>query len=276
MTPSDSSTSPVVTSSAPTLGYPSYTGSEYPTFTGPGFPVESEPIASKAEDDYPVGKPSITSEPTYATSKPIVTTTCYTTTYIDLCSTGFTTATATVTKTYTACHDCEAPKPTSNEVPEGWYTTIAVCGNCGPRTTTVTLTKPYATPTEASYEVAQPSGAAYPPQAPSEGEEVPNDEEVPNAPSKSYVTLVPVPTSASPAAPPPSYAGNHGGYDNSHASGTVPSGKASSTGAPVYTGGAVPSYGVSPPPPAQYEGAASRFSVGVSGVFVVVVGALLL
>ena len=108
--------------------------------------------------------------------------------------------------------------------------------------------------------------------------------------SKIYVTVVPVPTSEAPAATPSSYVGGDedgsengigNDYDNGHVSATVqvPSGVASSTVAPAYSGTAAPVHEVAPSKsslPAQYEGAANRFSVGVSGVMVFVVGALLL
>lgn len=113
--------------------------------------------------------------------------------------------------------------------------------------------------------------------------------------SKIYVTVVPVPTSEAPAATPSSYVGSDedgsengigNDYENGHVSATVqvPSGVASSTVArstvaPVYSGTTAPVHEVAPSTsslPAQYEGAANRFSVGVSGVMVFVVGGLLL
>ena len=90
-------------------------------------------------------KPTVTSKPYYSYDDPSYTstsvyTTTITTTYVDICSTGLTTVTATY-KT-TVC-----PGSTTPAVPVGWTTTVTVCKNCGPKPTTITITKPYAAST---------------------------------------------------------------------------------------------------------------------------------
>ncbi|TID16945.1 glycoside hydrolase family 16 protein [Venturia nashicola] len=90
-------------------------------------------------------KPAVTSKPHYSYDEPSYTstsvyTTTITTTYVDICPTGLTTVTATY-KT-TVC-----PGSTTPAVPVGWTTTVTVCKNCGPKPTTVTITKPYAAST---------------------------------------------------------------------------------------------------------------------------------
>ncbi|KAF2440441.1 hypothetical protein P171DRAFT_489154 [Karstenula rhodostoma CBS 690.94] len=220
-------------------------------------------------------KPSVTSKPGYPASSPAVTkTTTYTTSYVDVCETGLTTITATVTKTYTGV----VPKPTSNEIPEGWYTTVTVCKHCGPVTTTVTLTKPYHTPTEAAY--GAPSSPAdqsagkdsYPESKLPQAAYVPgiaSGEESVSVTSKVYMPVVPAPASEAPAyeATPAPY------VPISSTAAYVPSGMASSTikGAAASTGAHGPSY-----TPPLFEGAASRFGVGMSGVVGLVAGVLLL
>lgn len=284
--------------SRPSAPYPIVNGthSGYPVYTGPGYADHTSKggngngyavHTSKAGhgNGYSAGKPSVTSKPVYAASSSApAKTTCITTTYVDVCETGLTTKTATITKTYSDV----APKPTPNEVPEGWYTTVTVCSHCGPKTTTVTLTKPYATPTEAAYHAPSPSSPAaehsgskgeYPAAKPSEAAYVPGKpgkpagQETVSVTKKVYITVVPAPapTSALPgygAAPSPA---PHVPANSTLA--YVPSGTASSTGhgAAGYTGMPVPSK-----IPALYEGAASRFSVGVSGLAVLVAGILMI
>jgi chitinase len=90
-------------------------------------------------------KPTVTSKPYYSYDDPSYTstsvyTTTITTTYVDVCPTGLTTVTATY-KT-TVC-----PGSTTPAVPDGWSTTVTVCKNCGPKPTTITITKPYAAST---------------------------------------------------------------------------------------------------------------------------------
>lgn len=78
---------------------------------------------------------------------------------MDICSTGLTTITTTITST--VCPVCTAA---STGVPSGWYTTVTVCNVCGPAPTTVTLTKPVEyKPTEAVAYVAEETAAAYVP-----------------------------------------------------------------------------------------------------------------
>ncbi|KAL5413064.1 hypothetical protein PMIN03_003990 [Paraphaeosphaeria minitans] len=92
-------------------------------------------------------------------------------------------------------------------------------------------------------------------------------EEPASATSKVYVNVVPVPASEAPryqATPAPHVPVTTAAY--------VPSGMASSTkGAASSTGAPVPSY-----TPPLFEGAASRFSVGVSSVIVVLAAGVLL
>ena len=56
--------------------------------------------------------------------------------------------TVTATMTRTECAACASAEPTAGAVPEGWTTTAVECTQCGPKTATVTLTKPVTTPTE--------------------------------------------------------------------------------------------------------------------------------
>jgi len=67
-----------------------------------------------------------------------VTTTLITTSFVDICPTGFTTIVTVITTT--VCPEATA----TTGIRAGWYTTVTVCDNCGPVPTTVTLTKPVA------------------------------------------------------------------------------------------------------------------------------------
>ncbi|KAF2747478.1 glycoside hydrolase family 18 protein [Sporormia fimetaria CBS 119925] len=223
---------------------------------------------------------SITSSPTLPTASSSPgsdVTKTITTTYVDICSTGLTTVTTTITKT--VCGQCEA-EPTTSGVPKGWYTTVTVCTQCGPTPTIVTLTKPadhatkeYPAPmaTGGIYtpgrpggdaHVPAPEGEGYVPETP-EGEtyvpehpELPEEEQTTRISSTVYrvvtVTKVPVPYTPAPYAP-----ANSTG---------APEGTASSTGYASY-----PTY--TPPP---FEGAASGVSGGLTAVILLFVGMLLL
>jgi len=59
-----------------------------------------------------------------------------TTSYVDICPTGFT----TITKTYTTVYCPSAT--TTPPVPEGWKTVVTICTHCAAKPTTVTLTLP--------------------------------------------------------------------------------------------------------------------------------------
>jgi chitinase len=54
---------------------------------------------------------------------------------VDICPTGLTTVSTTYTTMY-------YPASTTPVVPVGWTTTVTVCKHCGPKPTTLTLTKP--------------------------------------------------------------------------------------------------------------------------------------
>ncbi|KAJ4286043.1 Chitinase 2 [Kalmusia sp. IMI 367209] len=222
----------------------------YPVYTGPSYPVNTPGLA----------------------------------TYGNACPTGFTTVTAAVTKSYAACPKC-APILTSIEVPAGWTTFVTVCGHCGPKTTTVTLTKPIGTATEAPYQGAHPSPArgappyrgapslpAGQPQSSGKGGSVPvahptgesyvsgTADLTVSVTSKMYMTVIAVPASEVPGAAttPAAYVASNSTY--------VSSGWASRTGkGTAYTTSA---------PRTLYEGAASRFSVGMGSFAVLVAAAL--
>ncbi|KAJ5741317.1 hypothetical protein N7533_010726 [Penicillium manginii] len=90
--------------------------------------------------------PSVTTA-TSVTTPPTITT-IIVTSYTDICPTGFTTITTTITTTICPEATAGVTNPpsgsasTTPSIPEGWTTTVKVCGNCAPTPTTVTLTLP--------------------------------------------------------------------------------------------------------------------------------------
>lgn len=89
------------------------------------------------------------------------------TTFVDVCSNGYTTVSTTYTATY---EKPSAVVPTPKEYPEGFTTTIKYCATgCGVSGTYVTVTVPCtetsydAVPTSVGtpYDVAQPTGSSY-------------------------------------------------------------------------------------------------------------------
>jgi chitinase len=149
-----------------------------------------------------------------------------------------------------------------------------VCTKCGPATTTVTLTKPYdgPQPTGGSYVPEKPEEETYVPEKPEEETYVPEKPEeetyVPEKPEEyntkhatstvvQVITLtkVPIPATSAPGAP----------YVPANSTNVyAPTGSTSSTGY-----GSYPTY-----IPSEFEGAASRFSVGMSTLGLLVAAVL--
>jgi chitinase len=235
--------------------------SPYPTSSPVGYPAQTVTSSSKVQDvTTTITSKFDISSYKMQTNKSIAT-------YVDVCPTGFTTIVTTITKT--RCPACEAA-PTPSGVPEGWYTTVTVCDHCGPALTTVTLTKPldhqtelYPTPqaTGETYVPTNPEGETYVPGMPNKeaaAPEQPEGQKTEHATSTVVqvitLTKVPVPYTPAPYAP---------------ANGTVvntPTGAASSTGY-----GSYPTY-----TPPQFEGAATRFGVGMSTLVLLMAGLLAL
>ncbi|KAF4542164.1 Endochitinase 2 precursor [Lasiodiplodia theobromae] len=110
-----------------------------------GTPLPSSAQVSGPTGSSPNAVSGITSAPTPPGSLSApgdVTTTVITTTYVDVCPTGFTTITTTYTTTYTTTI---CPTQTPSAIPAGWTTVVTVCSNCGPQPTTLTLTRPIST-----------------------------------------------------------------------------------------------------------------------------------
>jgi chitinase len=76
------------------------------------------------------------------------------TSYTSICPTGFTTITLTYTTTWCPYASATGLATTTAAVPDGWYTTTAVCTPCAATPTTVTLTLPEATLTAAPTQTA--------------------------------------------------------------------------------------------------------------------------
>ena len=172
--------------------------------------------------------------------------------------------------------------PSSTGVPEGWYTTVTVCDHCGPKPTTVTLTKPsnyptapassvvehavtsevypaassltaYSTPA-ASTPAAVQSAQPYVPEKPASKA---SEEEATSTLYRVVTqTIVPVPSTEIP------YATGNG----TTVSAPIGTGSVSGTGSTPYS-----TYS-----PIPFEGGASRFQAGVSGVAMLVAGLLVL
>lgn len=198
-------------------------------------------------------------------------------TYVDVCSTGLTTLTTTMTKT--VCTSCATPTKEA-EYPEGWTTSVYV-----DQTVTVTLTKPMHPATgvpayTSSVPQVYPAGYPSPPKASSAispgSDEYPSTPEASSAPEYpvedststlvQYVTLtkVPVAYTAVPYASSAPYAPVPYGAKNA-TSAYVP--QPTGTGSPAQASSYVPT---------EFEGAASRFSVGLTAVVAVVAGFLVL
>jgi hypothetical protein len=147
--------------SAPSYdNYPSYpkSAAAYDSYPKSAPSYDSYPASSAVKNDYPYLPsftpvtpiyPPTTSAPSYnnyPVSKTTVTTT-YTTTYVDVCPTGYTTKTTTFAVTY-----CPSATPVPGKPTYGWDVTTKVCDKgCGEAKKTVTLTVPctscnYATP----------------------------------------------------------------------------------------------------------------------------------
>lgn len=267
--PAGASSTPCTTSSKPvvaTSSKPSYP--EYPVQSQPSYPVNQ--VSSKPS--YPVeSKPAYPQGPVSS-----ATTTVVTTTYVDICETGLTTKTETITKT--VCNKCT--KPTEDSV-----TSVYVCKNCGPSEVTVTVTKPN---TPATGVPAKPTGPVYggdnksqPPAQPSMPSVPTYGNQKPSQPiysadvkkqndatsttvqivyvTKTPVPVVPVSTMLYPSGP---------AKNATSAAGT-------GTGVPTKpTGTGVPTKPTYAPP--QFTGAASRMGAGLTGVLAIAAGLLVL
>jgi chitinase len=285
-----SQSSPIPAVSSKTSAYSAGSSSAYPILS------TKTPEASEYEF-YSTVTPTVT-KPAEST------TTVVTTTYLDTCSTGLTTKTTIITKT--VCNACAKPtaKP-EGDYPEGWTTSVYVS-----KTLTVTITKPIhpatdvpAYPTDvpeysaapkpsapaaeypvgkeevSSYETpAQSTSVYYEATKPSPKPEVPSYPEVPSAEkptapaaeyplasSKPLATLTKVATPV--AYTPVAYATPivHQGYPIGN--GTVPSGTGAVKPSVTSTGKPVQPTGYAPP---EFQGAASKLGMGVTGVAAVV------
>ncbi|KAF2279085.1 uncharacterized protein EI97DRAFT_456487 [Westerdykella ornata] len=123
---------------------------------------------SSSTEDYPVPTSTLpaSGNPTYpatsGNSNPSYVTKTYTTTYLDVCSTGYT----TIHTTHTAIYEESPATPTPQEYPAGFTTTIKYChSGCAPYPTSVTVTIPIVE-TEYPYTTGNApkptSGAQYP------------------------------------------------------------------------------------------------------------------
>jgi hypothetical protein len=100
-----------------------------------------------------------TSTPVYdeykSSSTPVYDTTTYTTTYVDVCPTGYTTVSTVYTATYE--HPTTVPAYETEGCPPGFTTTVKHCGKgCGDYPTDVTVTVPI-TYTETAYVTEKPT-----------------------------------------------------------------------------------------------------------------------
>lgn len=134
-------------------GYETYPTASSKTPEYDSYPTASSPAASSVKstlsyDEY--GLPSMTplhstypqasSKPSHKTTDSYQTTTAYETTYVDVCSTGYTTITTKVTAIQTP-----APRPTTDAyyAPPGFEVTTKYCAEgCGSGPKTVTVTVP--------------------------------------------------------------------------------------------------------------------------------------
>ncbi|KAF2259518.1 hypothetical protein CC78DRAFT_537052 [Lojkania enalia] len=145
-TSSASSTGPYYpTGNSSTIIYP--TGTGYPSGGSSTivYPTSSTPCTTSSVDSYGTSSSDIYGE--YPTTTPggygSASTTTYTTTYVDVCETGYTTISTTHTATY-----YPTPKPSTTasgekECPPGFTTTVKYCSKgCGSKPTVVTVTVP--------------------------------------------------------------------------------------------------------------------------------------
>ncbi|OAL56597.1 glycoside hydrolase [Pyrenochaeta sp. DS3sAY3a] len=239
---------------ASSKGYP-----EYPVASSKGYP--ETPVPTKGYPEYPVASPSVTKKVEYSEypSKPTDTITTITTTYVDVCSTGLTTVTTTITKT--VCGKCAKPTKEA-DYPEDWTTSVYV-----DKTVTVTITKPIHPATDVpAYPTATPDvyptdyETEYPekkPEYPVEKEEYSSKAEYATLTTVS-VKYTPVPYASAPAPAP-----------------YVPAGNGTSAYVPYPTGTGKPTKPTSYSP-TEFEGAASRFGVGLTAIVAVVAGVLVL
>jgi chitinase len=220
-------------------------------------------------------------------------------TYIDSCSTGLTTVTATITKT--VCNTCA--QPTRDSV-----TSVYVCHNCGPSIVTVTITKPYTMP--ATGVPSYPTYTVVVPAKPASSTYGGDNKPSPSAQASSSVYAVDATASQPPAQPSmsstpssvsgkpymPVYSPAVPEQPKKQVSTTIsivivtpvpvaatlvpypsaPAGAKNGTmGYPTATGTGAPTKPTSYVPP-QFEGAANRLYVGLTGLTAVVAGLLVL
>jgi hypothetical protein len=146
----------------------------------------SYPISSVKKNDYyanlpsfSVYKPATTSAPVYGdynsppVSKTTITTT-YTTTYVDVCETGYITKTTTFAITYCPTTTPISGKPTPPPT-YGWETKTTVCNSgCGNGPKTVTITVPCTKCNYVSPPTPTPAKPSPPPVVPPPGKSVCN------------------------------------------------------------------------------------------------------
>ena len=217
-------------------------------------------------------------------------------TYVDSCSTGLTTVTATITKT--VCNNCAQPTRES-------FTSLYVCHNCGPSVVTVTITKPYTMP--ATGVPSYPTYTAVVPAMPASSVYGGDNKPLPSAHASSSVdatasqpaaqsTMASTPSSVNGKPYMPVYTPAVPEQPKKQVSTTIsmvivtpvpvaatlvpypsaPAGAKNSTmGYPAATGTGAPTKPTSYVPP-QFEGAASRLSVGLTGLIAVAAGLLAL
>ncbi|KAH9868708.1 hypothetical protein J1614_007780 [Plenodomus biglobosus] len=267
----------------------------YPAESSKGYP-EYAPSVTKGPEEYP-------SYPTDST------TTLVTTTYVDVCPTGLTTVTTVITKTI--CGKCAHPTK-EVEYPEGWTTSVYIDETV---TTTLTKPANvptgipvYPTTVPTVYPFDYP--AALKPSAPINKEEYPSVPEIPAVATSIKAVEYPV-SSQAPEYPDQPGAPEYPKKPVEDVAGTVIStliqhvtlskvaiptayapapyptapvtapyaavGAANGTGAyaPLPTGTGKPTKPTSYTPP-EFEGAASRFGVGMTAIIAVFAGFLVL
>lgn len=193
----------------------------YPTASSKSSLYDSYPVASSSAPAYGHNhpKPSYKSTPVYSdypglpSFTPYSTTTAYETTYVDVCSTGYTTITTKVTAIQTP-----APYPTTNAyyAPPGFEVTTKYCAQgCGEGPKTVTVTVPCTKCQVTSVPNKPASSSSGVPSKPTDTPYIPSQSSKPSMPEDSMtkvtatkivtLTKVPVPESQYPATQPAAF-----------------------------------------------------------------------
>ncbi|KAF2823602.1 glycoside hydrolase [Ophiobolus disseminans] len=296
-------TSTPIYGTSTTPGHPVYGVSSSST---PGAPVYGASSSSgKGYDSYP---PLVTSVPgkDYASVPSSSTVKTITTTYVDSCETGVTTKTETITQT--VCNKCQGDSVTSVYVCNKCGPSVVTITITKPNTPTTNVpsyptppTKPEgptyggdkpSTPSQGGDKPSNPptyggdkpqppahSSQAAKPTPPVYGADVPKKQEVPVVSTTVaivYVTKTPVPVVPSVKHTPIPYpSAPVVEYSSKPVVGTGVPSKPSGTGVPTKpTGTGVPTNPTYAPP--QFTGAASHVGVGMTGLFAVVAGLLVL